>query len=171
VPICAAARMATAVVLARRSAPERVRPAEPTTPVAERGSACCSAGAGGLPRLLLLLRPYRHLCHGRRWVSDWVSAPRPTNPVPTVQPRGTPRFKRLHPGSRFRANHLVDPFSNLCTELRRDGGDRKDRGRHCRPGLPVEVQEVLVSGGPVLQLLNCSDPIDVAYSRNVLLNL
>jgi hypothetical protein len=36
-----------------------------TTPAAERSSACCSAGAGGLPRLLLLLRPYRHLCHGR----------------------------------------------------------------------------------------------------------
>src|SRR5665213_2130613 len=57
VPICAAGKVATAVVLARRSAPERVRPAAPTTPAAERGSACCSAGAGGLPHLLLLLRP------------------------------------------------------------------------------------------------------------------
>jgi|NGEPerStandDraft_6_1074524.scaffolds.fasta_scaffold216879_2 hypothetical protein len=61
VPFCAAGKVATAVVLARRSAPERIRPAAPTTPAAERGSACCSAGAGGLPRLLLLLRPYRHL--------------------------------------------------------------------------------------------------------------
>ena len=60
-PFCAAARTATVVVLSRRSAPERVRPAAPTTPAAERGSACCSAGAGGLPRLLLLLRPYRHI--------------------------------------------------------------------------------------------------------------
>src|SRR5664280_21344 len=59
VPFCAAGKVATAVVLARRSAPERIRPAAPTTPAAERGSACCSAGAGGLPRLLLLLRPYR----------------------------------------------------------------------------------------------------------------
>src|SRR5665213_2600505 len=57
VPFCAAARTATVVVLSRRSAPERVRPAAPTTPAAERGSACCSAGAGGLPRLLLLLPP------------------------------------------------------------------------------------------------------------------
>jgi len=61
VPFCAAARTATVVVLSRRSAPERVRPAAPTTPAAERGSACCSAGAGGLPRLLLLLRPNQAL--------------------------------------------------------------------------------------------------------------
>src|SRR5665213_1237222 len=44
-----------AVVLARCSAPDQVRPAAPTTPAADRSSACCSAGAGGLPRLLLLL--------------------------------------------------------------------------------------------------------------------
>jgi hypothetical protein len=61
VPFCAAGKVATAGVLARRSAPERVRPAAPTTPAAERGSACCSAGADGLPRLLLLLRPYQAL--------------------------------------------------------------------------------------------------------------
>ena len=47
-PFCAAARMATAVVLARSSGPERVRLAAPTTVAAKRGSACCSAGAGGL---------------------------------------------------------------------------------------------------------------------------
>jgi hypothetical protein len=58
VPFCTAAVMAIVVVQARRSTPERVRPAAPTTPATERGSACCSAGAGGLPRLLLLLRPY-----------------------------------------------------------------------------------------------------------------
>ena len=57
VPFCAAARAATAVVLALRSAPERGRPAAPTTRAAERGFACCLAGDGGLPRLLLLLRP------------------------------------------------------------------------------------------------------------------
>ena len=61
VPFCAAGKVATAGVLARRSAPERVRPAAPTTPAAERGSACCSAGADGLPRVLLLLRPYQAL--------------------------------------------------------------------------------------------------------------
>ena len=59
VPFCAAGKVATAGVLARRSAPERVRPAAPTTPAAERGSACCSAGADGLPRLLLFMRPDR----------------------------------------------------------------------------------------------------------------
>ena len=48
VPFCAAATVATAVVLSRRSGPERVRPAAPTTAAAKRGSACCSAGAGGL---------------------------------------------------------------------------------------------------------------------------
>ncbi len=70
VPFCAAAVMTMAVVLARRSAPEWVRPAASTTPAVERGSACCSAGAGGLARLLLLLRPERHF-DGR---SDYGSA-------------------------------------------------------------------------------------------------
>src|SRR5665213_1364620 len=60
VPFCASGTMATVVVLARHSAPEWVRLAVPTTPDAERVSACCSNGTGGLPRLLLLLRPERH---------------------------------------------------------------------------------------------------------------
>jgi hypothetical protein len=46
VPFCAAGRMATAVVLARRSVPTEL--------AAERGSACSSAGAGSLPCLLQL---------------------------------------------------------------------------------------------------------------------
>jgi len=57
VPFCAATRVATTVVLARYSAPQRARSAAPTELAAERGSACSSAGAGGLPCLLLLLRP------------------------------------------------------------------------------------------------------------------
>ena len=55
-PFCASGTMATVVVLARHSAPEWVRLAVPTTQDAERASACCSNGTGGLPRLLLLLR-------------------------------------------------------------------------------------------------------------------
>ena len=50
VPFCAADKVVTAVVLARPSAPERERPAAPTTAATESGSACRSAGAGGLPR-------------------------------------------------------------------------------------------------------------------------
>jgi hypothetical protein len=46
VPFCAAGKVATAVVLARRSAPERIRPAAPTTPAAERGSECFAVGHG-----------------------------------------------------------------------------------------------------------------------------
>jgi hypothetical protein len=57
VPICAAVRMVTVVVLARHPVLERVRLAALTTPDAERSSACRSAGAGGLPRLRVLLRP------------------------------------------------------------------------------------------------------------------
>jgi hypothetical protein len=60
VPFCAVVRMATIVVLARRSAPERVRLAAPTISAAEGGFVCPSGGAGGLPRLLLFLRPERH---------------------------------------------------------------------------------------------------------------
>src|SRR5664279_2722352 len=60
VPFWASGTMATVVVLERRSAPERVRLAVPTTPDTERVSACCSTGAGGIPRLLLLMRPDRH---------------------------------------------------------------------------------------------------------------
>jgi hypothetical protein len=58
VPFCSAGKVAPAVVLERRSAPEPLRPAAPTTSAAERDPACCSAGAGVLPRLLLLQRPY-----------------------------------------------------------------------------------------------------------------
>ncbi len=57
VPFGAVARVATIVVLARRSASDRVGPAALTTSATERGSVCPSGGAGGLPRLLLLLRP------------------------------------------------------------------------------------------------------------------
>jgi hypothetical protein len=60
VPFWASGTMATVVVLERRSAPERVRLAVPTTPDTERVSACCSTGAGGIPRLLLLMRPDQH---------------------------------------------------------------------------------------------------------------
>ena len=48
VPFRATARMAIAVVLARRSAPERVRSAAPAALAAERGSVCPGVGAGGL---------------------------------------------------------------------------------------------------------------------------
>ena len=51
VPFCAAGRMATAVVLARRSVPTEL--------AAERGSACSSAGEGSLPCLLQLPAYYR----------------------------------------------------------------------------------------------------------------
>jgi hypothetical protein len=65
VPFCAVATMATIVVLARRSASERVGLAAFATSAAGRGSVCPSGDAGGVPRLLLLLRHYRHLCHGQ----------------------------------------------------------------------------------------------------------
>jgi hypothetical protein len=38
---------------------KRVRPAAPTTPYAERSSPCCSASAGGRPRLRQVLRSYQ----------------------------------------------------------------------------------------------------------------
>jgi hypothetical protein len=60
VPICAGPLLVTAVVLSRRSAPERVRSAAPTAPAAESGSMLCSRGRRP-PCLLLLLRPEGHL--------------------------------------------------------------------------------------------------------------
>jgi hypothetical protein len=48
VPFCAVAWRAAAVVLARRSAPDRVPSAAPAAPAAERGSACFAGGVGGL---------------------------------------------------------------------------------------------------------------------------
>jgi hypothetical protein len=57
---CAAGKVAMAVILARRSAPEWACSEVPTTPAAEHGSAGRSGGAGGLARFLLLLRTYRY---------------------------------------------------------------------------------------------------------------
>jgi hypothetical protein len=49
--------VSTAVVLARRSAPERVRLVASTTPAAEASSVCPSGGAGGLPALAPVTAP------------------------------------------------------------------------------------------------------------------
>jgi len=47
----------------------------------------------------LIVNARLNLCHGRRSLRGRTPAPRPTNPVPSVQPGGTFRVKRLHPGS------------------------------------------------------------------------
>lgn len=103
-PFCESTRYVRprVALLERCSAPERIRPAAPTTPAAERGSACCSAGAGGLPRLLLLLRPYRHewgtpSAHPRR-NPNRIQPVKSGSVDPSAPGSGPPTLYRSRPG-------------------------------------------------------------------------
>ena len=60
VPLCATARAATAVVLSRRSALDRVQQAVPTPPAGERGSAYLPVRAAGLGASDRCTPPERH---------------------------------------------------------------------------------------------------------------
>jgi broad specificity phosphatase PhoE len=67
--------VAVGAILAWRSAPERACSEVPTTPAAGCGSAGRSGGAGGLPRLLVVLRPYQHLGSRGNHSVDRISSP------------------------------------------------------------------------------------------------
>ena len=121
-PFCAAARVATAVVLARRSAPERVRPAAPTTPAAERGSACCSAGRWRPPALAPVAAPLTTLTRGTS---------RQIHPGSQFASQSTPRGRRLH----LEESVILSEQAMLNTEGNDCGGGRdrtEHKVHHCR---------------------------------------
>ena len=166
--MCAGSSLVTAVVLSRRSAPERVRSAAPTAPAAESGSMLCSRGRRP-PCLLLLLRPIgtsglRDGTRQTRLMSKCHVVPEPCE-IPITAARRRPLAPSLvvrsgdHPvpasaadsGSSNSKSSSCDVYSLMFPRPRTNGGrerqvlgrSRNDRhvrhGDFARAGSPVAL--------------------------------
>jgi hypothetical protein len=97
--------------------------------------------------------------------------PKPMHTVPMVKPGRALRLQRLHPRARFQTDLFVYPLSNAGSMLGRPGPDGQDVPRHSSTGFPCNAKTWWVTRDPILESCCAGDPVGVADSRKILLNV